>query len=523
MLARSLPLLLLLCTLVTNAQVQSISGNRIRAHVRFLAQDLLEGRGVGSRGETLATEYLAAAFAAAGLKPGGDNGTWFQDTPLLGVQTKPEASLSVGGIALGWKSQFAGYSTRQTEQNEIDAEIIFVGHGIVAPEWKWNDYEGIDVKGKVVMLFTNEPISEDPAFFDGKALTYYGRWTYKFEEAARQGAIGCIILHTTPTAGYGWDVVKNSWGREDFQVKLQPGEAGLAMAAWIDGASGEKLAKQWNRSLEEMLRAADSRGFRAQPTGLRAKASLPAQIRPIRTRNVVGMVEGSDPVRKQQAVIFSAHWDHLGVGDATNGDNIYNGATDNGTGLGVLIEMGRAWAGLAQKPPRSAYFVAVTAEESGLRGSDYFARSGLLKKEQMAANLNFDTYLPYGRTKGVRAIGAERTSLLPLMQQTAARFNMELMADPRPEQGSYFRSDHFSFAKAGVPAFSINQAGDFRALPPGNGEKIFADYNRQTYHQPSDEYRDDWDCSGMEEIARLGMTLGLSIASLDKAPTFVTK
>ncbi len=504
------------------AQVQDLSGDRIRAHVKFLASDLLEGRGVGARGGDIATEYLAAQFALLGAKPAGDGGTYFQQVPLVGVEGQPESQLvaSANGSSLPfvWLTEFVGSNQRQTPLEEFEAEAVFAGHGIVAPEHQWDDFKGVDVRGKVLVLFTNEPVSPDPKLFGGPALTYYGRWTYKFEQAARLGAVGTIIIHTTPTAGYGWQVVRNSWGGEELYTRLAPGEPALAFAGWLTEEAGGKLLSLSGRSVPELLKLADSRSFRPIPLGVRIRGSIRSKIRDIQSRNVVAMVDGSDPVLSSQAVVFAAHWDHLGIGPPVNGDSIYNGAVDNATGLGVLLEIARLWASLEQKPRRSAVFVALAAEEGGLRGSSYYANHPPVPAGRTALALNFDGYFPQGRTRDVVLNGAERTTFYPQVEEVTQRLNLTIRPDPRPEQGSFYRSDHFSFAKAGIPAFSVEMGAEFIGRPQGWGRKLYEEFNEKHYHQPSDEYRDDWDFAGLEQIARLGFLLGQSAANLGALP-----
>jgi len=515
-------ILLLAAALTAAAQTFEISGERIRAHVRFLSHDLMEGRGIGTRGELIATEYLATQFALAGAKPAGDQGTWFQTVPLVGVETLPQAQLSFHGrgrtLTLKWLDDFVGSSLRQQPLEQFEAEAIFAGHGIVAPEYGWDDFKGADVRGKILVLFTNEPASEDPKFFGGRALTYYGRWTYKFEQALRGGALGAIIIHTNATAGYPWSVVRGSWGREQPFVELKPGESALAFAGWVSEAAGEKLLNLAGRKVAELLKAAQSREFRPIPLGLRVRGRLPAKIRQIQTRNVIAKVEGSDPELRSEAVLFTAHWDHLGMGEPIHGDAIYNGAVDNATGCGILLEIARAWATLEQKPRRSALFLAVTAEEGGLRGSEYYAANPVVPPGRTAAGLNFDAFHPLGLVRSVVVGGAERTTLYPVVQEIAARLGLEVKPDPRPEQGSYYRSDHFPLAKAGIPAFSIHQGGDFVGKPAGFAEQVFREFNSKHYHQPSDEFHEDWDFAGLEQIARFGFLLGFEIANLDKLP-----
>ena len=514
---------------ITSAQVpqtgaNDISGERIRAHVKFLASDLLEGRGVGTRGGDLASEYIATEFALDGLKPAGDQGTYFQNFTLVGADPQPTTSLSVtaGRVTLPfrWLDDFVGVTFQQKPNVEIDADAVFVGHGIVAPEYQWDDYQGVDVHGKVVVLFTGEPPSHDPKFFKGEALTYYGRWTYKFEEAARHGAIGAIIIHTTPTASYGWNVVRSSWSKEEVEMKLAPGAAAVGFAGWVTKEAGERIAATQNTTADQWLTLADMRGFRAQPLPLRFRIRASAKIREIRTRNVIGKVEGSDPQLKNQAVMFSAHWDHLGVGEAIRGDAIYNGAQDNATGCGVLLELARAWAALPQKPRRSALFISVTAEEAGLLGSEYYGQHPVIPAGKTALALNYDSLPPLGRTSDVQVHGAERTTIYPVVEEAARRFHLTISPDPRPLAGTYYRSDHFSFARVGIPAFSIDSGHDLVGQPHGTADRLADEYNEAHYHQPSDEYHNSWDFSGMELYARFGFAINHEAANLPKLPTW---
>jgi Zn-dependent M28 family amino/carboxypeptidase len=498
----------------------SLSAERIREHDRFLASDLLEGRGVGTRGGDLATEYIATQFALAGAKPAGENGTYFQKVPLVAVEPRPETQLSAtaGGQTLGfrWLDDFVGLNEEQKPEEQFDAEAVFVGHGIQAKEWDWDDYKGVDVRGKVVVLFTNEPTSNDPKFFDGRALTYYGRWTYKYEEATRRGAVATIIIHTTPTAGYGWDVVRSSWGRQNTYVAVKPGEGALTLAGWITREAGEKLLALAGKTVDELLAASESRQFRPLPLGIRVHGDIRSNVRAVETKNVAAIVPGSDPKLKDEAVIFSAHWDHLGVGEAVNGDSIYNGAIDNATGCAILLELARAWAALPQKPRRSALFLAVTAEEDGLRGSEYYAAHPIFPAGKTAIALNYDAIFPWGRAKDVSINGAERTTAWPLAQSIAKRLNLTISPDSEPEQGHYFRSDHFSFAHGGIPAFSIGSATGYAGKPADYYQKMWEEFNEKHYHQPSDEFHADWDFTALEQAAEFGMLVGIEVANQEK-------
>ena len=507
-----------------NTGSEKISGDKIRAHVKYLSSDALEGRGVGTHGEKLATEYIAGQLKAEGVKPGAGNGSYFQRVPLVGIQTQSDATMTVAGktgkTSLVFSKDYVGTAFTQRPENDFDAEAIFVGHGINAPEFHWDDYKGVDVKGKVLIFFTNEPPSQDPAFFGGPALTYYGRWTYKFEEAARRGAVAALIIHTTPTAGYGWGVVNGSWSQEHSELKLKPGEKALEFAGWLTQDAGAKLMAVTGKSLDQLLAMANRKSFHPIPLPVHIAGHIPVKLRQIESRNVIGRVEGSDPQLKSQAVLFTAHWDHLGIGVPVNGDKIYNGAVDNATGCAMVLDIARAWAALPAKPKRTGLFIFVTAEEQGLLGSQYYGEHPEVPTGQTAADLNFDAFYPFGRTRDVHVTGAERTTLWPLVESDAKRLNLEIKPDAQPGQGSYYRSDHFSLARVGVPSFSIEAGTEYIGKPKDFGTKAFEEYNDTHYHQPSDEYRENWDFASMEQMATFGLTVGIDIANAPKLPTW---
>jgi Zn-dependent M28 family amino/carboxypeptidase len=514
--------ILAIAALTLLAQPGGISPERIRADVKYLSSDAMEGRGVGTKGGDLATDYIANQFAQAGAKPAGDNGTWFQKVPLVGIDPQPGTQLSaVGGaktLDFKWLEDFVGADEMQRPGGRFEGEAVFVGHGISAPEWKWDDFKGVDVNGKILVLFTNEPTSDDPKFFDGRALTYYGRWTYKYEEGLRHGARGVIIIHTTPTAGYGWDVVRSSWGRENPYVKLAQGERALAFAGWVSREAGDKLLALAGKSVDELLAASEKPDFKPIDLGIQIRGRTISKVRDLETRNVAAMVPGSDPKLKDEFVVYSAHWDHLGVGTPVNGDAIYNGAIDNGTGCGVLLELARAWAAMPHKPRRSALFLSVTAEEGGLKGSEYYAHHPLVPPAKTAIDLNYDSIYPWGRAKAIDISGYERTNVTPVAEGIAKRLELAIQPDPHPEQGHYFRSDHFSFAHAGIPAFSIKVGTEFYGKPAGYGEQMYQEFNSKHYHQPSDEFQPDWDFTAVAQAAQFGFILGTDIANQDKLP-----
>ena len=506
------------------AQTVEISGDRMRTHIKFLADDLLEGRGVGSRGGQLATRYIAAQLALTASRPAGDNGTYFQKVPLIGIQTQPNATLSATGnersVSFHWLDDFVGVSQTQQSDTRLDGEAWFVGYGISAPEFGWDDYKDVDVAGKVLFLFTNEPPSSDPDFFGGAALTYHGRWTYKYEEAARRGAKAVFILHTTPTAGYGFEFLRSSFGKEDFQLRTGPGERPLAFAGWLTKQAGQRLVAMAGKDVDELLAASASRDFRPIPLGIHLQAKVPARTRPLESDNVAAIVPGSDPALKDQVVIFSAHWDHLGIDTEVDGDGIYNGAVDNASGCAVLLELARVWSNLNPKPRRSALFLALTADEAGLRGSGYYAHHPLVPAGKTAVDINFDRVLPFGRAKNIFLTGAERTTLWPLVQRAVRQMQMEIAPDPHPEQGHYYHSAPFSLALAGIPAFTIELGNQLEGKPASYGAQVAEEYNAKHDHQPSDEYTEGWNLAGMEQVVQLALQIGLDAANQDKLPSW---
>lgn len=498
-----------------------ISAERIKATVEYLASDRLEGRGPGTRGEELTTEYLAAEFKKAGLKPLGERGGYFQGVPLVRVVTSPKSTLRavMGQTAfeIPCEEGFAGRSQTQKELEEFDAEAIFVGHGITAPEFGWDDYRGIDVKGKIVVAFTNEPPSDDPKFFAGKALTYYGRWTYRFEEAARRGAKACFIIHTKETAGYPYSVVQPLDGA---QLKREPNQPALAFAGWLSSAAGEKILGLAGRTVDAALKEADTKGFKPYSLGLRLQGNIQTRVQKFVSNNVAGIAEGSDPASKSEAVVFTAHWDHLGVGRPVLGDSIYNGAADNATGCALLLELARAWSAQTPRPKRSAIFLAVTAEERGLLGSRYYAQTPLVPLSKTALNLNFDMILPLGVPESVVVNGAERTTAWPAVQAAAKKHHVDIEPDPRAHLGTFYRSDHFSMAQAGVPAFSVTAGMKIKGKANDFVSKAYKNFNDTAYHSPQDEIRPDWDFSGFVTLARFTLDIARAVANAPELPTW---
>ncbi len=494
----------------------SIDAERIRSHVRFLSHDLLEGRGTGSRGGDIAAEYLATQFALAGLKPAGDDGSFLQKVRFAGSQTLDSTSLSFvpgGGEALPLKllDDYVVSNQTLTDATRIDAPLVFVGYGIEAPEYQWDDYKGVDVRGKVVLVVVNEPPSTDPKFFKGEALTYYGRWTYKFEQAARKGAIGAVIVHRDDLASYPWSVVKSSWSNESIALADDPRQK-LQAAAWLQLEVARLLLSLSGRDLDEAIRQAGTRDFKAFELPVRMNATINSRVRRFESSNVVAVLPGADKGAGRQALLYSAHYDHLGMVPDQAGDNIYNGAIDNATGCAVLLELARAYASMKAStgtlPPHPVLFAAVTAEEKGLLGSKYLGEHPPLPVGQIGLNLNFDSFAPFGVPESVKLLGSERLNFFPAVEKTAKAFRLAIEADSRPLAGSYYRSDHFSMARVGVPAFSVSLGDKFAGQTREWGQERAREYTARHYHQPSDEYRPDMDFTSSAEIARFGLALG---------------
>lgn len=496
--------------------MQAIRPDNIEAHVRFLSHDLLEGRGTGQRGGDLAAEYMATQFALFGLKPAGDQGTYLQKVPMVGITPSADTRFTLvpaNGKALDLKplDEYVAYDQTQQPSSEIDADIVYVGYGIDAPEYNWDDYKGVDVKGKVLLMLVNQP-SDDPKVFHGKALTYYGRWTYKYEQAARKGAVGAILIHKTDMASYPWDVVRTSNSGEKSYLKLD-GTPKLKAASWIHLDVARNLATAAGMDLDKMMADARSRDFKPVPLKVRLTAHMVSKVRPFEANNVVAMLPGSDAKLKDEAVLYTAHYDHLGIRPDMTGDNIFNGAMDNATGCGILLELARTYAQAAQKPRRSILFASVTAEEQGLLGSEYLGKHPPISAGKIQLDLNFDDVMPLGSPEEVEVSGAERTSFYPVVQALATEFRFAIRPDARPEAGHFYRSDHFSLARVGIPAFSINEGMKFKHHDEAWGRAQHDHYTQTNYHQPSDEYHPGMDYTSDAAMARFGFALGWEAAN----------
>jgi len=527
---RALSLVIIFIASLAQAQAQSqlpaaaqkamnaIDAEKIRATVKYLSDDALQGRGTGQKGGDMAADWIAAQFKSYGLLPAGDEGTYFQQVNFFGVTTDAKQTrfafvLKSGPeMALKFADDYVATDQTHSQKSEIDAPIVFVGYGINAPEYNWDDYKGADVKGKVLLMLVNEPPSDDPNFFKGRALTYYGRWTYKYEEAARRGAVGVILVHKTEMASYGWEVVRNSWGGESSLLRDDK-DPKLKSAGWVQLEVARKLAQAAGMDLDKMLHDANSRSFKPVELPVRVKETIVSQVRPFASRNVIGQVKGSDAKASQQAILYTAHYDHLGIHPNEPGDNIYNGAADNATGCGILLELARVFATADEKPRRTMIFASVTAEEQGLLGSKDLGQHPPVPAQNISLNLNYDDIQPLGEPQQLVVTGAERTSAYPLVQKVAQEFALAIQPDDQPEAGHYYRSDHFSMARVGVPAFSVNEGTLFKGHNSAWGEEKQRDYVAHRYHQPSDEYRADMDFSADAKLAKFGLVLGWEAAN----------
>ncbi|MPY90102.1 MAG: M20/M25/M40 family metallo-hydrolase [Luteitalea sp.] len=496
------------------------------AHTTFLADDALEGRAPATRGGDLAARYIATQLALLGLEPGGDKGSWFQDVPIVESTIQPDFTLRARSLAGGaaadearfaYGSEVVAFSGRTEPTIDVDGEVVFVGFGIVAPEYQWNDYAGVDVKGKVVLVMVNDPpaTADEPDLFGGKALTYYGRWNYKYEEAARQGAAGAVLIHTDESATYPWQVVESSWTGTQYAIEPAPETPTLALQAWVTDGAARKLAELGGQDLDALRTASTERGAKPTPLGVRVDGSITQKVTRKQSPNVIGVLAGE---RETEAIVYTSHYDHLGRRDEAAGeDTIYNGAVDNASGVAALLEVADVFAHADARPGRSVYFVATAAEESGLLGSEYFAAKPPIPLERFAANINLDAMNVYGPTRDLVLLGAERSTLGDVAADVARDWDRVLGEDAHPERGYFFRSDHFPLAKAGVPALSYEDGSDFEsAAAQGRAER----YNETDYHQPSDEVTSDWDLSGMVQDVSFLADLGWRLASLPTMPTY---
>lgn len=496
----------------------AITDSSFRNYVATLASDGLEGRSPGTPGGERTVEYLEQQFRELGLQPANGD-SYRQEVALVELTAAPDARLA---FASGGTSMQLAYgddmviTTRrvQPEAAIADSEVVFVGYGIVAPEYDWDDYAGLDLRGKTALILVNDPGfgSGDPALFKGRSMTYYGRWTYKYEEAARQGAAAAIIIHDTAPASYGWEVVRNGWTGPRLQAEAPDGDAGWCqLEGWITHERAGQLLEMAGQDLAGLQAAAMRRGFRGVPLGVRATGGLHNAIRRASSPNVAGLLPGRE--RPGEYIVYMAHWDHLGRAQTSNGDPIFNGAVDNATGVAGILSLAQAWSTLQPAPARSVLFLAVTAEESGLIGSEHYAGTPLAPLEKTAAVINLDALNPLGRAEDLEVVGHGASGLEELLAEAARGQGRTVTPDQRPEAGFFYRSDHFHFARRGVPALYIKSGTRLRDRPAGTGAALIAEYNSTQYHQPADEYDAAWDVSGSLQDLRLLLEVGVRVAN----------
>jgi Zn-dependent M28 family amino/carboxypeptidase len=488
----------------SSATLPPVDGEAMKAHIQKLASDEMEGRAPGGKGEELATAYISGFFNSLGLK------TQSQAVPLVGVTSTvtPLKLTGKGGTRnLKYGDEFVAWSKREQDSISASGDLVFCGYGVVAPEYQWNDFKD-DVKGKIIVVLINDPQLDDQTKFGGKAMTYYGRWTYKFEEAARQGAAGAIIIHETPFAGYPWEVVRGSWSGEQFDtVRPDKGASTVPLQGWMTRDAAASLFKSAGFDLDEAKKKALQPDFRPMPLGIRASIDIKNKLRNVDSKNIIGVLQGSE--KPDEAVVFTAHWDHLGIGEPLNGDKIYNGAIDNASGVAVIMEIARAAAKIQPRPKRSLVFIAVTGEEQGLLGSAYYADNPVFPVNKTLANLNFDEANVYGRDNNqIQVIGYGYTTLEDLLKDVAAKQGRTVVPHSEPEKGTYFRSDQFSFAKKGVPALFIRTTTN----------EDLNTFESTRYHKPSDEYDPQWNMSIAAKDADAFLQIAVAVANGDKWP-----
>ena len=503
-----------------------ITPHEIDGHLRFLSSDLLEGRAPATRGGRLAAEYIAAQLRAFGVDP-GVKGSYFQTVPIDIVNAKRATIRAVASgraaANLRYPEDVVVWAGSAADSSAARGELVFVGYGSTAPEYKWNDFKDVDVRGKVLLVLVNDPPAprDEPELFGGRAMTYYGRWTYKFEEAERRGAAGALIIHTTERAGYPWHTVVGSWAKEQRMLPRDPNlPAPLGVRGWITDSAATALLAQAGLDLAQLRTQAESRGFTPVPTGISVDLSFANTVEHLQSENVVGIVRGRDPIVRDQFVAFSSHWDHLGIGPVVGGDSIYNGALDNASGVADLLAVARVAAQQSPKPRRSFLFVFVTAEESGLLGSEFFGQNPLVPADKIVANLNVDGGNVLGRVRDLTVLGSSKSTLGPTLARMLATRGMRITPEEHPERGYFYRSDHFSFAKVGIPSISIGAGTDFVGRPKGWGVEQNEEYTAKRYHQPSDEYRPDFDLTGAAQLAEIVLRFGTAVANSSTVPAW---
>ena len=507
------------------AAAAQITAEQLRAQIAKLSDDEFQGRGTSTPGDDKARKYLAQQLQSMGYEPGGPDASWEQPMDLIGVTaampSRWEFRRGSKQLSLKAKDQFIAASGVQNEHAALDhAEVVFVGYGIQAPEYQWDDFKQQNLRGKVLLMLNNDP-DWDPALFAGTTRLYYGRWTYKYESAARQGAAGAIIIHTTPSAGYPFQVVQTSWSGEQFELPATAGEQRIQVRSWVTESAARDLVALAGKNLDQLIEAAKQRDFHPVPLGVTTSLQLTNRVNRTRSANVLGLLRGADPMLRNEVVIYSAHHDHLGIGEPdAKGDRIYNGALDNGAGMAQVLAIAKAFKALPEPPKRSVLMLFVTAEEQGLLGSAYYAAHPTFPAGKIAADINYDGGNIWGRTRDVTFIGKGKSTIDNVVDAVAKQQGRVVKPDQMPDRGHYYRSDQFSFAEIGVPALYLDTGTDFIGRPPGWGKEQIEDYEAHRYHQPSDQIDDSWNYDGMIEDAQLGFWTGLLLANAAQMPSW---
>ena len=508
---------------VPAAAFAAIDTGTLMRHIRVLADDSLMGRQPGSAGEEKTVAYLESQFKSIGLTPGNTDGTYIQKVPLVGITVKgtPALTFAKGGrkLDLMWRNDYVAWTKHVAPSASLDrSELVFVGYGTEAPEFKWDDFKGVDVAGKTLVMLVNDPPLADTALFGGKRMTYYGRWTYKYDQGMKHKAAGVLLVHETERAGYPFAVVQGRTAEQFDLVTPDKNMGRSAVEGWITLEQAKALATMAGQNFDSLKARAALADFTPVPLGVTASLKLDNTLRTIDSRNVLAKVEGSDPALKNEYVIYTAHWDHFGIGEKVNGDSIYNGALDNASGVAGLLAVAKAFVAMGTPPKRSILFLAVTAEEQGLLGSQYYAVTPIYPLAKTVANINMDVLNQWGPTSDVSVIGLGNSELDDYAMAAATEQKRTLRPDAEPEKGFYYRSDHFNFAKVGVPAFDPEAGVDFIGKPAGFGMKMRAEYTANDYHKPSDDIKPGWELSGAVQDLRLFLTMGYRVANASRMP-----
>ena len=510
--------------------LEAITPDGLLAHIKILGSDQFEGRAPGTKGEELSVKYIVDQFKQTGLKPGNPDGTYIQEVPLAGIKNEPRMSFAIGDkiTELRYPDDFVASSARlQPEIRINNSDVVFVGYGIVAPEYGWDDYKGFDLRGKTVLMLIGDPPIPDPKdtskldekMFKGKAMTYYGRWTYKYEIAAQKGAVAAVIIHETGPAGYPYSVVKTSWAKENYEIDSPNKNMGAVEArSWITLDAAKKLLADCGQDFDALKKSAITKEFRPVLLSANAYIKIKQQIRSFKSHNVIGKLDGSGPKLQDEYIIYTAHWDHLGRHPELQGDQIFNGAIDNASGVASLIELGAAFVKLNPPPKRSVLIMATTAEEAGLLGAKFYAEHPLYPLQKTLADINIDTVNPWGKSRDIEDLSDNNSTLDDLLATAAKRNGRVMTPNSQPEKGGFYRADHFEFSKRGVSSLFTGGGKDFIGKPADFGQQKKDDYTAHHYHQVSDEVDPNWDLSGAVEDVDLLFEVGYQVANGDKFP-----